>query len=188
MRKLLILVAVLAAIETAKSQTGRVCLPFDSTFHYLKPGNLNFWVQGGVMMTRSASNTEFFNTMSFNFHYVPVRYLQTGLNLTKRFPPSQGISFWKSYELSAFARYSFIRMDCAKTGVFAQGGYTWVVDVQKRDGNKTANGYPYAGIGVYRDLGRQFSLQLDNQLYFNRRPNQVSLNLAWKFMNLKLKR
>lgn len=187
MRKIMFLIAATASLNAAHSQTGRVCLPFDSTFHFLKQGNINFWVQAGGAMTRSSSTTHFFNNMAFNLHYVPVRYLQTGLNLSKRLPPSQGASFWKSYELSAFARYSFLRLDCARTGVFAQSGYTWMVDVQKQDGSKTANGSPYLGIGIYKDLSTLFSLQLENQLYFNRRPNEVSLNLTWKFMNLNLK-
>ena len=186
MRKLLFLpICLLLSITIKAQEGGRVCLPFDSTFHFLKPHNLNFWIQGGVLFTGDAHQSRLYQSMAFNLHYVPVKYLQTGLNLRKRLPAEEGISFWKSYELSIFARYSFIRLDCPKVGVYAHAGYTNVVQVQKNDAGKATNWYPYAGIGVYKDLGRSFSVQLENEMYFNSRPSHLSLNLVWKFMNCK---
>jgi hypothetical protein len=185
MRKLFFLPVFLLFSITIMAQSGRVCVPFDSTFHFLKPGNINFWVQGGLLMTAQTRELRLYQSMAFNLHYVPVKYLQTGVNLSKRLPVEDGVSFWKSYELSIFARYSFIRMDCPKMGVYAHAGYTNVVEVQKHDAGKAASWYPYGGIGIYKDLGRSFSVQVENQLYFNNYPSQVSVNLVWKFMNCK---
>ena len=110
MRKLLFLPFCLFLSFAIKAQNGgRACLPFDSTFHFLKRHNLNFWVQGGVLMAGDSRQSRFYQSMTFNLHYVPVKYLQTGLNLRKRLPVEDGISFWKSYELSIFARYSGIQ-------------------------------------------------------------------------------
>lgn len=185
MRKLLIFAGLVISLAVNGQTGGRFCIPFDSTFHFLRPGNLNLWVQGGVLTMGESRDWRFGQQMSMNLHYVPVRYLQTGINLTKRLPAENGVSFWKSYELALFARYSFLRMDCPKMGVYAHTGYTNVVQVRKVDNGKTNEWMPYAGIGMYKDLGRAFSLQLENELYFNRRPDQISVNLVWKFINCK---
>jgi hypothetical protein len=186
MTKLFLLsVCLFFGTATKAQEGGSACVPFDSTFHFLKPRNLNFWIQGGVLLAGESRNLNFYQSMAFNLHYVPVKYLQTGIHLSKRLPVEDGLSFWKSYELSLFARYSFIRMDCPKIGIYAQGGYTNAVEAQKKDAGRTSNWFPYAGIGIYKDLGQSFSIQVDNELYFNNRPNQVSFNLVWKFMNCK---
>ncbi|HYF30973.1 MAG TPA: hypothetical protein VD993_07625 [Chitinophagaceae bacterium] len=185
MRKLFALFAAsLLCATLAHAQTGRVCAPFDSTFHYLQPGNLSVWIQGGVLTTNRSRNLTLHHSMAFNIHFVPVRYLQVGVHSSKRLP-SNDLSFWKSNETSLFARYTFLRMACPEIGVFGQGGYTKVTEVRKNNGGKTVDWYPYAGFGMYKDLGRHFSLQVESQLYFNNRPNQASVSLVWKFMNCK---
>lgn len=186
MRKLVVLAVCACLSSSIHAQVGgRVCVPFDSTFHFLQPRNVNLWIQGGVLTTGQSRNLRFHQSMAFNLHFVPVRYLQVGVHSSKRLPVANDVSFWKSYEVAAFARYSFLRMACPKIGVYGHGGYAKVVDVRKKDGGRSANWYPYAGFGIYKDLGRHFSLQVENELYFNKRPDQVSVNLVWKFMNLK---
>lgn len=189
MRKLFLLMLAALAFTSSYAQytTGRTCAPFDSTFHYLKAGNLNFWVEGGLLSTIDDNNFRLYNAVAFDMHYVPVKYLQTGVNLTKRLPSPQGVNYWKSYELSLYARYSFLRMDCPKMGVFVQAGYTDVVEVKKADASKSKTWMPYAGIGIYKDISKGFMIQFENALYFRQRPDQASLKMVWKFMNMKLK-
>ena len=189
MRKLFLFLLAGLAFTSSYSQyaVGRTCAPFDSTFHYLKAGNLNFWVQAGGVATFEPGNLNLYNAFAFDMHYVPVKYLQTGVNLTKKLPSPQGISYWKSYELSLYARYSFLRMDCPKIGVFVHAGYNNIVEVRKADESKEKTWMPYGGIGLYKDLGHGFMVQFENSLYFKQRPDQASLNLVWKFMNMKLK-
>ena len=186
MRKLFFLpFCLITAISAIAQNSGRTCIPFDSTFHFLKPRNLNCWVQGGLLMAGQQRHWNFYQSMSLNLHYVPVRYLQTGFVFTKRWPSEQGISFWKSYDLDVFARYSFIRLDCPKVGIYGQAGYTNMVRVQKDNGGKASEWSPYVGMGIYKDLGRSFSIQLENALYFQRRSGELSLDLVWKFANCK---
>ena len=186
MRKLIFLAVCFISVTGARAQSpGKTCIPFDSTFHFLKPRNINLWIQGGLLLAGQSGNLNLYQSIAVNLHYVPVRYLQTGINMSKRFPSEEGISFWRSYELSLFARYSFIRLDCPQVGVYAHAGYTNVVQVQKNNVGRANEWLPYGGIGVYKDLGRSFSLQVENELYFNRRPDQVSLNLVWKLANCK---
>jgi len=119
-------------------------------------------------------------------HYVPVKYLQTGINLSKRLPVPDGVSFWKSYDLNLYARYSFIRLDCPKIGIAASAGYTKAVEAFK-NGEKNVDWLPYGGVTVYKDLGKGLLVEFDSQIYFNQRPNQMSLSLVWKFMNMKFR-
>jgi hypothetical protein len=187
MRKLTVLPAILFFTLAASAQfpSGRTCPPFDSTFHYLKAHNLNVWFQGGPVLSGENGHHTLYNSFSMDMHYVPVKYLQVGANLRKKLPAEDDISFWKSYELALYARYTFIRMDCPKIGVYGQAGYTNVVDVSKHNAGKESTWTPNASMGLYKDLGKSFMVQFDGTSYFNERPAQLALTVTWKFMNMK---
>ena len=189
MRKLLLLSAILLLNITAFAQypAGRACAAFDSTFHYLTANNLNFWFQGGPVLSGENGDHTVFNSFSMDMHYVPVKYLQAGVNLRKRLPAEKDISFWKSYELALYARYTFIRMDCPKMGVYAQAGATNVVDVRKNSAGKESTWAPHGGLGIYKDLGKALMVQFEGTSYFNKRPGQLSLTVTWKFMTMKFR-